>query len=124
MEDTDWLSAVIPANILQGPQPRYIYLGHWRTRESYQLLGGPVKKDVRTWHQCNAGQGLNTGEASLFTWVTRTGTSSRSLQVNKYLIDAEHNAKHIMFIPCHNLVWQMWALFYNKGNRAQKGKVT
>ena len=67
MEGIDWLSAMIPANILQGPHPRYIYLGHWRTRKSYQLLGGPLKMDVRTWHHHNAGPGLNTGEASLFT---------------------------------------------------------
>lgn len=68
--------------------------------------------------------GLNTGEDSLFTWVNGTGTSSRRLQVNKYLTDAEHNTKHITFIPCHNLVWQMWALFYSMWNRAQKGEVT
>lgn len=40
MEDTDWLSAVILANILQGPHPRDIYLGYWRSQESYQLLSG------------------------------------------------------------------------------------
>lgn len=43
MDDTDWLSAMIPANILQGPHHRYIYLGHWRAWESYQLLDGSGK---------------------------------------------------------------------------------
>lgn len=64
MEDTDWLSAVIPANILQGPHLAYIYLGHWRATESYQLLSGPMERDdVRTWPQHEAGPRLNMGKA-------------------------------------------------------------
>lgn len=68
MEDTDWLSAMNPVNILQGLHPRYIYLGHWGAQKSYQLLSGPMEKYVlRTWPQHNAGPGLNTGKAALFT---------------------------------------------------------
>lgn len=126
MEDTDWLSAMNPVNILQGLHPRYIYLGHWRAQKSYQLLSGPMEKYVlRTWPQHNAGPGLNAGKAALFTWVTRIGARSRSLCFNKHLLGAELNTKYIItFTPCHNLMWQMWALFHNKGNRPQKGEVT
>lgn len=66
MEDADWLSAVIPATRLQGPHCRYSYRGHWRGRESYQLLSGPVERgDVRAQTQHDTGPGLNTGKATV-----------------------------------------------------------
>lgn len=65
MEDTDRLAATIPANTLQGPHRRYVYLGHWRSWESYQLLREPMEReDVRTWPQHNARPGLNTAKAT------------------------------------------------------------
>lgn len=67
----------------------------------FSFLGGPLKKEVRTWHHHNAGPGLNTGEASLLPELMNRNIKFEEPTSYQYLIDAEHNTKHITFIPCH-----------------------